>query len=507
MSEPSPGALSPGQIFHGRYEIVRCLRAGGMGAVYECIHLKTRKRRALKVMLPQILANSAMRDRFELEARVTAEIESEHIVETFDAGVDEATGAPFLVMELLRGEDLASVLKRRGALPASEVIVLLAQAGLALDKTHAAGIVHRDLKPDNLYVTTRDDGSPRLKILDFGIAKVVADVNQTVQQTATIGTPLYMSQEQILGDGTIGPRSDVYALGHIAFALLTGAAYWADEQRASPSLYVFLGTVMAGALEPAAARAARRGVALTPAFDAWFARATARSASDRFEGASVLVRELASVLEVAAPRAASLPAVPTDSLGSVAAPEVPAAPLNQPAHMVGPIDTPTPTVGEGTTLLARNKAIGAAPTRSRLLVVVAGLGAIGLLVVGLKSRSANPTASPPMMPTVAASSPTGAMSAVEPAPTSLPSPAPEAVASAVVPVASAAVTGPDSASTSTLIAEPSPTSSTAVGAVIAPPPPSRPKPAPAKSVTHAKDCDDPYFTNSAGHRAVKPQCL
>src|SRR3954471_3489427 len=132
MSEPTPGALSPGQIFHGRYEIVRCLNVGGMGAVYECIHLKTRKHRALKVMLPQILADPGMRDRFELEARVTAEIESEHIVETFDAGIDDATGAPFLVMELLRGDDLDSILKSRGPFHPQEAVTLLAQAAMAL---------------------------------------------------------------------------------------------------------------------------------------------------------------------------------------------------------------------------------------------------------------------------------------------------------------------------------------------------------------------------------------
>ncbi len=205
-----------------------------MGAVYECIHLKTRKRRALKVMLPEIVASASMRERFELEARVTADIESEHIVETFDAGVDEETGAPFLVMELLRGEELGSLLKRRGALPSEEVIALLSQAALALDRTHAAGIVHRDLKPDNLFLTTRDDGAPRLKILDFGVAKVVADDALSIQQTAAIGTPLYMSPEQFQGDGKIGPRADIYALGHIAYALLTGRPYWYDEQRSEP---------------------------------------------------------------------------------------------------------------------------------------------------------------------------------------------------------------------------------------------------------------------------------
>jgi hypothetical protein len=126
MRRDAPAALAEGAIFHGRYQIVRCIAAGGMGAVYECVHLTTRKHRALKVMLPQ------------------ARIESEHIVETFDAGVDEATGSPFLVMELLQGEDLESLLHQQGPFTPQEVVVLLSQAAMAHDKTHAAGIVHRD---------------------------------------------------------------------------------------------------------------------------------------------------------------------------------------------------------------------------------------------------------------------------------------------------------------------------------------------------------------------------
>ena len=344
MSALVPGAMAHGQIFHGRYEIVRCLKAGGMGAVYECIHLTTRKHRALKVMLPQVIGSAAMRERFELEARITAEIESEHIVETFDAGVDEATQSPFLVMELLRGEDLGATLKRRGPLPAAEVVLLFSQAAMALAKTHAAGIVHRDLKPDNLFLTTRDDGSPRLKILDFGIAKVVAEGVGSGQQTATIGTPLYMPVEQIRGLITIGPRSDLYALGHIAFALLTGAPYWNDELHASPSIFAFLERVLWGAPEPATARAARRGVVLPPAFDTWFARATAASPDGRFDSAAAQVDALAVALGIASPRAA--PAVagqpPTSSQ----------VPLSGPSPGSGPLATPVPGASPGSGPLA-----------------------------------------------------------------------------------------------------------------------------------------------------------
>src|SRR5262249_27741254 len=154
------------------------------------------------------------------------------------------------------------ILEKRGRFGLEETVLLLSQAALALEKTHAAGIVHRDLKPQNLFLTTHDDGSPRLKLLDFGIAKVVADSETTAKNTAMIGTPVYMSPEQIRGDGTIGPRSDVYAVGHIAYALLTGEAYWDEEKRSSPSMFAFLSKVMAGVQEPPTVRARRRGVAL-----------------------------------------------------------------------------------------------------------------------------------------------------------------------------------------------------------------------------------------------------
>ena len=301
MSELNPAALPEGAVLGGRYQITRRLSAGGMGAVYECIHLTTRKYRALKVMLPEIIASPGMRQRFELEARVTAEIESDHIVETFDAGVDEATGAPFLVMELLRGEDLDSVLGSRGPFQADQAVAILAQAASALDRTHAAGIVHRDLKPQNLFLTRRDDGSARLKVLDFGIAKVVADSSRKAQQTAVIGTPIYMAPEQTTGDGAIGPPADRYALAHIAYSLLAGDPYWLEEYESLPILD-YLNRMLANRSEAPSARAARHGITLPIAFDAWFARATAAAPGERFDSAAAQIEALAAALVVAPPR-------------------------------------------------------------------------------------------------------------------------------------------------------------------------------------------------------------
>ncbi|WP_233562706.1 serine/threonine-protein kinase, partial [Sorangium cellulosum] len=165
-----------------------------------------------------------------------------------------------------------------------------------LDKTHAAGIVHRDLKPENMFVTRRDDDSPCVKILDFGIAKVV-EQSQKARTTQAVGTPLYMSPEQILGDREIGPRADLYSLGHIAYTLLVGEPYWAEEASLHEAIFPFLSTVLGGVVESPRYRALRRrGTSLPLAFDAWFRKATAPRPEDRFDRATTAVAALATAL-------------------------------------------------------------------------------------------------------------------------------------------------------------------------------------------------------------------
>lgn len=208
MSDSNVAALRPGVRFHGRYRVVSRLKAGGMGAVYEVVDERTETARALKIMLPGVVEEPEMRARFALEARVTGSIESDHLVRTLDAGIDEETGIPFLVMERLRGKDLATALEELSTIPAADVVTYLYQAALALEKTYAAGIIHRDLKPDNLFCTRRDDGSPCIKILDFGIAKIASRSSQAVQ-TKALGTPLYMAPEQVRvgARSRVGPRA------------------------------------------------------------------------------------------------------------------------------------------------------------------------------------------------------------------------------------------------------------------------------------------------------------
>jgi hypothetical protein len=303
--------LTPGALFHGRYRIIRAIKAGGMGAVHEVIDEATDARRALKTMLPSLVSEPEMRARFALEAKVTGSIESDHIVRVADAGVDEATGVPFLVMDLLRGEDLRSLVDQREARSPAEVTTYLYQVALALEKTHAAGIVHRDLKPDNLFLTTRDDGSPCIKILDFGIAKVVAQKAHTQHTTQAVGTPVYMAPEQVRGSRDIGPGADVYALGHIAYALLVGEPYWTEEKESSGSTFTLFTAIVAGATEAPSARAGRRrNVSLPAGFDVWFARVTAAKPEEREVHAMDAVKALASTLGAPPPRA-ELPSMHT----------------------------------------------------------------------------------------------------------------------------------------------------------------------------------------------------
>ncbi len=287
--------LQSDQVFAGRYQVMRCIAEGGMGAVYEAIHLETERHRALKVMLPSLVNSGELRDRFKREARIAANIQSEFIVEVFDAGVDDATGMPFLVMELLHGREIGALIETGGPLPPREVVTYLRQVAMALDKTHAAGIVHRDLKPQNLFLTQRDDGSPRIKILDFGIAKVVNEAATKTAATCSVGTPLYMAPEQFTGE-QLQPAADLYAIGMIAYTLLVGTPYWQEESTQIENVFAFATRAMRGPPEPASVRSARHGHALPTSFDPWFVRASHPDPAQRFAKATEAVTALATAL-------------------------------------------------------------------------------------------------------------------------------------------------------------------------------------------------------------------
>lgn len=221
------GAMSigPGDVLDGKYQIVRLIGEGGMGAVFEGMNTFIRRRVAIKVLLAAAKeAGNGVLERFEREAQAAGCIGSDHILEVLDLG-SLPNGDRYMVMEFLDGESLADRIKRMGRMAPHELAPLIRQALIGLDAAHAAGIVHRDLKPDNIYVIKEKAGrSDFVKIIDFGISKFNAlsgDMSMT-RTGAVMGTPYYMSPEQAKGAGGVNHLSDLYSMGVIAFEALTG---------------------------------------------------------------------------------------------------------------------------------------------------------------------------------------------------------------------------------------------------------------------------------------------
>jgi len=216
-------ALDKGTIIADKLEVIRLLGAGGMGAVYEVEHLFTKHRRALKMLHSDFSRSQEVVQRFLREASAAGRIGSPHIVETHDAG-HLPTGEPYLVMDLLKGKPLDAIIERCGQLPIGYAVEAVSQACTGVQAAHDAGIVHRDLKPENLFLIEQDDGLPFVKILDFGISKFdplrTGDQSLT-QDGAQLGTPYYMSPEQILAQPVDG-RTDVYSLGVVLYECLAG---------------------------------------------------------------------------------------------------------------------------------------------------------------------------------------------------------------------------------------------------------------------------------------------
>ena len=280
--------LQPDQVFAQRYRVVRLLKAGGMGAVYEVRHTATDKRWALKLMNPNLARDANARERFEREAKIDALIESAFVASVIDAGIDEATEAPYLVMEFLVGRDLGEQLLRTGPLSAASVVAYLRHVARALDKAHAKHIVHRDLKPENLFLCQSDEDGERVKVLDFGIAKLLEAVVHSSTQSA--GTPAYMAPEQWSRGREIGPWTDIWALGLIAYELLVGKSYWQAET--TGELY---GEILSqGPRDAPSARATEAGMLLPKAFDVWFFRCVDNDPKRRFARASEAIAALAS---------------------------------------------------------------------------------------------------------------------------------------------------------------------------------------------------------------------
>ncbi len=214
-------AVQIGSVLAGRYRIDRILGQGGMGIVVQATHLQLHQPVAIKFLLPQVLGNPQIVQRFVREAQAAVRLRSEHVARVIDVGTLE-TGAPYMVLEYLDGSDLSNF--PRSQLTVGRVVDLILQACEALAEAHSLGIVHRDIKPANFFVTWRADGTPLLKVLDFGISKLPSggDSNLTATQTV-MGTPAYMSPEQMRSSRDVDHRSDIWSLGIVLYELLQGA--------------------------------------------------------------------------------------------------------------------------------------------------------------------------------------------------------------------------------------------------------------------------------------------
>ncbi len=277
---------TPGTVIADRWELIAPIGSGAMGDVWRARHLALGHEVAIKLMKSVASGNRELVQRFTREARIAAQLRHRHIarVEDFGATPD---GAPWLVMELLRGESLEELFERHGRLDRETVLTVARHVGAACDVAHAAGIVHRDLKPANCFMVREEDGTAQVKVLDFGVAKAADGMKLTGVGVQLLGTPVYMSPEQTQGPSNIDGRSDLWSLAVMLFELLTGRLPFDAESL--PALLVAIGHApipSMRAIDPT----------LPAALDAWTTRALDRDRDRRFQTGRELADALAAAL-------------------------------------------------------------------------------------------------------------------------------------------------------------------------------------------------------------------
>ncbi len=337
-------ALRNGAVIGGKYVIMRVIGRGGMGEVYEARHIALDQGVAIKALLPEFTHDLVVRARFEREARAAAKLSSDHAARVVDVATS-AEGVPCIIMELLEGQDLEREILDRGRLPVEEAVGWALQACSAITEAHGLGIIHRDIKPSNLFLAERD-GRRILKVLDFGISKELRSrpLNLTTLEVS-LGTPCYMSPEQIRDPACVDERTDIWSLGVILYELLSGAP---------PFVGVSSGSVIASVI-------ADEPVALTercPAVPEELSDLIARTLSKNPRRRVASVAELASLLE------------PFAAVGSAWS-----LPPNRPAVF----SSEARVSGNSTTLFATP------PAKSSRRLMVGGLAGI-LLLAGVVAR-------------------------------------------------------------------------------------------------------------------------
>jgi serine/threonine protein kinase len=268
----------------GKYRLESPLAQGGMGALWTARHVKLGNAVAVKFLAPALAHSRSYLARFEREAHAATAIQSLHVVQVLDFGVED--GTPYIVMELLEGEDLGSRLHRMKRLPLDEAAYILIQVGRALRRAHAAGIVHRDLKPGNIFIAG-DDDEEVVKVLDFGIAKEAGTpVSEQTEPGTMLGSPHYVSPEQATGDKSIDHRSDLWSLAVVLYHMITGVLPFRGECMGSVLKKVFL---------EGPPRIAELAPDLPRELDGFFERALAKRRSERFQSIGQMVEAFMAI--------------------------------------------------------------------------------------------------------------------------------------------------------------------------------------------------------------------
>ncbi len=284
--------LMQGMVIRGKYEIVEKIGAGGMGSVYRAKHLAFNEVRAIKVVSSRLLEDESLLRRFKTEAIITRKLQHPNAVHVDDLDVTD-DGRPFIVMEFVQGRDLRKVIEQEGPMPAPRALGIIRQVCAALDAAHALGITHRDIKPDNILLVKQPDGTETVKVLDFGIAKVregAMDVGAGYTATKTgmvVGTPQYLSPEQALGKSgdAIDGRSDIYSLGIVLYAMLTGQLPFESDTPMGLLLH-HIQTV------PRPPHEVRPDLGISPGLSAVLMRALEKNRDLRFQSAGEMLHAL-----------------------------------------------------------------------------------------------------------------------------------------------------------------------------------------------------------------------